>query len=144
MPDKITKEQRSKNMAAIRSVSKIESLFSKALWANGIRFRRNVRKLFGNPDIAIQKYKIVIFIDSCFWHACPIHFTRPKSNQEYWDQKILRNIKRDREVTKYYQENGWHIKRIWEHSIRKEFENTVKETVLFIHKSKSTNLKGQV
>ncbi|MBS4196450.1 very short patch repair endonuclease [Lederbergia citri] len=139
MPDKITREQRSKNMAAIRSVSKIESLFSKALWANGIRFRRNVRKLFGNPDIAIQKYKIVIFIDSCFWHACPIHFTRPKSNQEYWDKKILRNIERDREVTKYYQENGWHIKRIWEHSIRKEFENTVKETVFFIHKSKSTH-----
>ncbi len=106
MLDEISREQRSKNMVAIRSVSKIESIFSKALWNRGIRFRRNVRKLFGNPDIAIQKYKIVIFIDSCFWNGCPYHFTRPKSNQEFWDKKIQRNIKRDQEVTQYYKEKG--------------------------------------
>lgn len=134
--DKITKEQRSRNMAAIRSISKIESIFSKALWNQGIRFRRNVKKLFGNPDIAIQKYKIVIFIDSCFWHACPYHFTRPKSNQEFWDYKIQRNIERDEEVTKFYKDNGWHIKRIWEHNIKNDFEETVNGTAKFINEIK--------
>lgn len=132
MTDKITKEQRSRNMAAIRSISKIESIFSKALWSQGIRFRRNVKKLFGNPDIAIQKYKIVIFIDSCFWHACPYHFTRPKSNQDFWDNKIHRNIERDKEVTEYYKDKGWNIKRIWEHSIKNNFTETLNETVEFI------------
>ncbi|SIT87317.1 very short patch repair endonuclease [Edaphobacillus lindanitolerans] len=136
MPDKITKEQRSKNMSAIRSVSKIESEFSRALWNKGVRFRRNVRKLFGNPDISIQKYKVVIFIDSCFWHKCPIHFTRPKSNQEFWDAKITRNVKRDHEVTTFYKNNGWHIKRIWEHEVRKNFDNSVEETFKFIQHAK--------
>lgn len=89
MADIMTKEQRSKTMGAIRAQSKLENLFSKKLWNSGLRFRKNVRKLKGTPDIAIQKYKIVIFVDSCFWHGCPVHFKRPKSNQEFWDKKLL-------------------------------------------------------
>ncbi|WP_438297394.1 very short patch repair endonuclease [Sporosarcina sp. FA15] len=112
LADIISKEQRSKNMSAIKSQSKLENLFTKAIWKKGVRFRKNVRKLYGNPDVSIQKYKIVIFIDSCFWHACPIHFKMPKSNQEYWDKKLARNIERDLEVTAYYTENNWYVKRI--------------------------------
>ena len=136
MADRITKEQRRKNMAAIRSVSKLETQFSKALWKKGIRYRRNVRKLFGSPDISIEKYKVVIFIDSCFWHKCPLHFTRPKSNQEFWDKKISRNVERDKEVTNYYEENDWNIIRFWEHEVRKDFEATVSKAVEFINNAR--------
>lgn len=102
LADKITIEQRSSNMKAIKSVSKLENKVSRALREKGIRFRKNT-KLFGKPDIAIQ---IAIFIDSCFWHLCPIHYNMPKSNWNYWIKKLTRNKERDKEVNDYYKENG--------------------------------------
>lgn len=140
MADTISKEQRSKNMKAIRSQSELENLFSKYLWNQGLRFRKNVRKLKGSPDIAIQKYKIVIFVDSCFWHGCPLHFKRPKSNQEFWDKKITRNRERDKEVNEYYIQQGWNIRRIWEHEIKKNLETTIDETMKFIYAAKNEQL----
>jgi DNA mismatch endonuclease (patch repair protein) len=86
MADKITKEQRSQIMQMIKAQSNLENEVSKALWHKGIRFRKNVKSLFGNPDIAIKKYKIVIYVDSCFWHYCPEHGTIPKSNTEFWEK----------------------------------------------------------
>ncbi|WP_356948169.1 hypothetical protein [Fictibacillus fluitans] len=71
-------------MRSIKSVSKLEEIVSKELWRRGFRFRRNVKDLFGKPDFAIKKYKVVIFIDSCFWHNCPVHGHLPKTNVEYW------------------------------------------------------------
>ena len=132
MADRMTREQRSKTMGAIRAQSKLENLFSKALWRRGLRFRKNVRKLRGTPDIAIQKYRVVIFVDSCFWHGCPIHFKRPKSNQEFWDAKISRNKERDKEVDTYYIEKGWHVLRIWEHEIRQDLDETVDSALEFV------------
>ncbi|WP_434400419.1 very short patch repair endonuclease [Planococcus sp. 11815] len=132
MADRMTKEQRSRTMGKIRAQSKLENLFSKSLWHRGLRFRKNVRKLRGTPDISIQKYKIVIFVDSCFWHGCPIHYKRPKSNQEFWDTKISRNKERDAEVDAYYINQGWHVLRIWEHDIRKDLDKTVESTLEFI------------
>lgn len=73
MPDIMTPEQRRKTMSSIRAVSKLESIVASELWKKGYRFRRNTRKMMGTPDISIKKYKIVIFIDFCFWHQCPIH-----------------------------------------------------------------------
>lgn len=68
MADKIPKEIRSKNMSAIRSThTKHEDMVTKELWKRGIRFRKNTADLKGKPDISIKKYKIIIFIDSCFW-----------------------------------------------------------------------------
>lgn len=133
MTDNMSIEQRKKTMRAIRSQSNLENLFTKNLWKRGLRFRKNVKKLKGKPDIAIQKYKIIIFIDSCFWHGCPIHFTRPKSNLEYWDKKILRNKERDEEINQYYIEKGWHLKRIWEHEIKANLEAVVDETTEYIN-----------
>lgn len=138
MADNMSKEHRRKTMQSIRSQSNLENLFTKSLWKRGLRFRKNVKNLKGKPDIAIQKYKIVIFIDSCFWHACPIHFIRPKSNLEYWDKKILRNQERDKEITQYYVENGWHLKRIWEHEIKNNLESTVDETLAFINNARNS------
>lgn len=136
MTDVMTKEQRTKNMKAIKSVSKIETIVAKELWKNGIRYRRNNKKLFGKPDISIQKYKIVIFIDSCFWHQCPLHATMPKSNKEFWGKKLNRNIERDKEVNEYYLQNKWRIKRIWEHEIKNDLFKVVDELMFFIEDSK--------
>jgi len=134
MADNLTKEQRHKNMTNIRSTNtKIEKDVTKALWNLGYRFRKNVKTLPGKPDIAIQKYKIVIFLDSCFWHKCPEHFKKPKSNLEYWEPKIKRNIERDAEINQYYKDNNWHILRIWEHEIKKtNFQNTIEKIKNFI------------
>lgn len=131
MPEKITKEQRSKNMKAIKSQSMLENAITKALWRKGFRFRKNA-KMFGKPDISIKKYKIVIFIDSCFWHCCPIHGNMPKSNQEYWTKKLARNVSRDKEVNQYYQENGWKVMRIWEHEFKQDFDAAVDSIADFI------------
>ncbi len=132
-----TKEQRSKNMKAIRSKNtKMEVLVSKYLWHNGIRFRKNVKNLFGKPDIAIKKYKVVIFLDSCFWHKCPEHFIKPSTNIEFWEDKITANVARDLKVNEYYKNKGWHVLRIWEHEIKKDFENTMQKILLFIQNQK--------
>ncbi|MDQ0429416.1 DNA mismatch endonuclease (patch repair protein) [Planomicrobium stackebrandtii] len=144
MSDIMSKEQRRKTMSAIRAQSKLENMFTKRLWRHGLRFRKNVRKLCGTPDVVIQKYKVVIFVDSCFWHGCPLHFRRPKSNQEFWDKKITRNRERDKEVDKYYIEKGWNLKRIWEHEIRKDLEATVDETIEFINSAKDATKSSRV
>jgi len=134
MADMMTPEQRRKNMQAIRSISKLESIVSKELWNKGYRFRRNTKDLFGKPDISIKKYKTVIFIDSCFWHQCPIHGNMPKTNVEYWKPKLERNVERDKEVDEYYKQKGWNIKRIWEHEVKKDLEKVVTEIGDFIDK----------
>ncbi|ARC27605.1 MULTISPECIES: very short patch repair endonuclease [Bacillus cereus group] len=132
MTDMMTKEQRRKNMQAIKSISKLESIVSKELWKNGFRFRRNSKELFGKPDISIKKYRVVIFIDSCFWHQCPFHGNMPKSNTDYWSKKLGRNIERDKEVDEYYKKNNWNIKRIWEHEVKDDLERIVEEVAEFI------------
>ena len=133
MADNLTPEQRHKNMTHIKSSNtKIEKDITKALWNLGYRFRKNVKDLPGKPDIAIKKYKIVIFLDSCFWHKCPEHFKKPKSNLEYWEPKIKRNVERDAEINSYYQQKNWHILRIWEHEVKKDFDNTLLKIRNFI------------
>lgn len=137
MTDTFSKEKRSQNMKAIRSKgSSLEKIITKELWKRGFRFRKNVKKLTGCPDIVIQKYKIVIFIDSCFWHFCPIHGKIPSSNVEYWKKKLKRNKARDIEVTRYYQALGWKIYRIWEHELREDFTGSIEKISTFIIQSK--------
>lgn len=81
-------------------------------------FQRNDKSLVGCPDIVFASSKIAIFIDSCFWHGCPIHLRMPSSNQDYWRAKINHNVTRDKIVTKQLKQNGWIVIRIWEHSIK--------------------------
>lgn len=132
MADVMTQEQRKNNMRAIKARSKLEDKVSKALWNKGFRFRKNRKKLMGKPDLSIQKYQIVIFIDSCFWHQCPIHGNMPKNNQEFWQKKLTRNMERDKEVNRYYKESGWNVLRVWEHDLKKDFEGTVNAIADFI------------
>lgn len=97
--------------------SKLEIMFRKELWAKGFRYRKNVAGQFGKPDIVLSKYKTVIFIDSCFWHFCPIHGQLPKSNAQFWKNKLKNNSKRNETVNKHYSTIRWHIIRVWEHDL---------------------------
>lgn len=137
MSDNLTKDQRTKNMKAIKSKSKLEDKITKALWKRDLRFRKNVKSLAGKPDISLKKYRIVIFIDSCFFHNCPEHGNMPKSNQHYWKNKLERNKSRDREVTKYYLEKDWNILRVWEHEFKQDFEKSIDRIEQFIKETKS-------
>src|SRR5579862_7773492 len=115
MSDIVSKKKRSEIMSRIRSAdSKIEILFRKALWKKGVRYRKNSSKHFGKPDIVIEKYKTVIFVDSCFWHGCKKHCRIPKTNHDYWVNKINNNKKRDKLVNAYYKRKKWKIERVWE------------------------------
>lgn len=105
-------------MSRVRSKdSKIEVNFRKTFWKAGFRYRKNSSKYFGKPDLILPKHKTAIFIDSCFWHNCPMHGYLPKSNLGYWRKKIERNKERDKEVSKYYKKISWKIFRIWEHNL---------------------------
>lgn len=132
MSDVMSKEERSRNMRAIKSVSKLENRVTNALWHRGYRFRKNNKKLFGKPDISISKYKVVIFIDSCFWHVCPLHYNMPKNNEDFWRKKLNRNVNRDTEVNNYYKNKKWNILRIWEHDIKQDFLGTIDKIEKFI------------
>jgi len=114
----------------------MENRIAKALWHSGYRLRRNVKDLLGKPDIAIKKYKAVIFLDSCFWHGCELHCVFPKSNTEYWEWKILHNKERDRYVNEYYNNLGWHILRIWEHEFKQNNIKVVEKITIFIENAK--------
>ncbi len=141
MVDKVSREIRRKTMQAVKSThTALEDCVINELWRRGIRFRRNVKDLPGKPDIAIKKYKIVIFVDSCFWHKCPLHYREPKTNKHFWKKKICRNLERDLEINNYYEENGWHILRIWEHQIKKSFNETIIDILDFIEKSKMSEI----
>lgn len=140
MADIMTAEQRRKTMSSIRAVSKLESIVASELWRKGYRFRRNTKKMIGTPDISIKKYKVVIFIDSCFWHQCPIHGNMPKSNVEFWEKKFARNKERDQEVNEYYEEKEWNIKRVWEHEVRQDLNRVIVELGDFIDSAKKSTL----
>ncbi|CAM5786321.1 very short patch repair endonuclease [Brevibacillus borstelensis] len=138
MADVLTEEQRRKNMQAIRSVSKLEEKIAKELWKRGIRFRRNVKDLLGKPDIAIKKYKVAVFIDSCFWHACEIHGRIPNTNTVFWVEKFRKNKKRDECVNNHYLDLGWSILRIWEHEVKADFNGVVDGIADFISSAKDS------
>lgn len=121
MADTHSKEVRSKNMSHIRSTnSRPEEIVRKYLFSKGLRYRKNVRRLPGCPDIVLSKYKTVVFVNGCFWHMHDCgRFVWPKSNTEYWHQKISRNIERDKENHQLLQEQGWRVLIIWECQLKK-------------------------
>lgn len=122
MADNHSKEIRSMNMSRIRSTnSKPEEIVRKYLFAKGFRYRKNVKKLPGCPDIVLPKYKTVIFVNGCFWHKhdCP-RFVWPSSNREYWIPKIQKNVERDNLNSIELQNMGWRIITVWECELKKK------------------------
>lgn len=104
--------------------TKIEQMLSKALFHRGIRFRKNSKKIYGHPDISIEKYKIAIFCDGDFWHGWDWENRRDsiKTNREYWIPKIERNMEKDIEVNHVLSYLGYTVLRVWEHEIRNDLE----------------------
>ena len=117
MADIKTKESRSYNMSRIAGKdTKPEELVRKYLFSKGFRYRKNVRKLPGTPDVVLPKYRTVIFVNGCFWHGhegCK-YFVWPKSNAEFWRQKIETNISRDRRKEAQLRDMGWNVMIVWE------------------------------
>lgn len=101
-----------------RSNTKPELSLRSQLHARGLRYRIQL-KIDGLPrrrvDIAFPRQKVAIFVDGCFWHACPEHGTRPRTNREWWDWKLQRNKDRDTDTNRRLMELGWTVLRIWEH-----------------------------
>lgn len=127
--DRLSKEQRSKCMSAIRSKNtKPEILVRKFLFGKGFRYRINDSRLPGHPDIVLPKYKTVIFVNGCFWHGhegCP-KYTLPKTNTEFWINKIEKNKKRDITVQRELAAMGWHCIVIWQCQLK---SNVLKQTL---------------
>jgi DNA mismatch endonuclease (patch repair protein) len=147
--DNLTPEQRHKCMSHIHSSDTApEVFFRKALWKWGIRYRKNVKSLIGTPDIAIKKYKIVIFIDGDFWHGNDWkkkHFLSQEAllstYSDYWQKKIRRNIERDKKVKKYYKKTGWTILRFWTSETEKNLNKCITKTIVTINKMKDKTVK---
>lgn len=78
---------------------------------------RRDQEIFGKPDFAFKKLKMVIFVDGCFWHSCPKHATHPVNNKEFWEKKLTATQNRDHLVTKVLKKQGWNVVRIWEHEL---------------------------
>ena len=144
--DKLTKEQRSKNMQAIKNKgTKDEVLLAKKLWHIGLRYRKNDNSVFGKPDLTFKRYKIAIFIDSEFFHGkdWETEKYKIKSNREFWWPKIERNITRDIIVNQVLENAGWRVIRFWSKSMRKDI-NACVETIMHIlleEKDKKINMK---
>jgi len=124
--DVLTPEQRHKNMSRIRSKgTKPEEKVMKELKRRKIYFAKHADKITGKPDIVFRRKKVVVFIDSDFWHGHPERFVLPKTNVEYWQKKIERNRQRDIEVNEILREKGWNVIRIWEYDVKKNFEDSM-------------------
>jgi DNA mismatch endonuclease (patch repair protein) len=139
MADVHTKEQRSRNMRAIKNKNtKIETLLSKELWARGYRFRRNSKSIIGKPDISIKKYKIAVFCDSEFWHGkdWDKQIERIGTNKFFWDNKIRGNIKRDETVNEKLREQGWLVIRFWGEDIKKNLDECINKLIQEIENKK--------
>ncbi len=127
-----TTPERSKIMGKIRGKNtKPELAFRKALYAAGYRYRIDYKKLIGKPDIALKKYKTVIFIDGEYWHGYNWEERKPKikTNRDFWIAKIERNIQRDQEVNRELKRIGFTVFRFWESEVKKELTHCLQKVI---------------
>ena len=125
------KKTRSYNMSMIKGKNtKPEEIVRKYIFHNGLRYRKNDRRLPGSPDIVLPKYKTVIFVNGCFWHGhegCKF-FVVPGTNTEFWVNKIEANKKRDATKEKQLKQMGWKVIIIWECELKKDrIDNTLSQ-----------------
>ena len=130
MADNHSPEVRKYNMSRIRSKdTQPEEKVRKYLFSQGFRYRKNVKKLPGCPDIVLTKYKTVIFVQGCFWHMHDCgRFHWPATNPDYWRPKILRNVERDRKNQELLSSAGWKVLLVWECQLKPKYiQNTLEE-----------------
>lgn len=154
----MTPEQRSKNMAAIKSKdTKPEIIVRRWLWQHGFRYRLNSPRLPGHPDLVLRKYRTCVFVNGCFWHGHgvgvalnatgemidgqAVNLTNsvcckiPKTNRTFWVKKITRNMERDRETQRQLAVMGWHSITVWECELSpKHREETLRSLAFTLNK----------
>lgn len=105
-----------------------------ALHRLGLRFRKDapVRTTMRviRPDIVFTRARVAVLVDGCFWHSCPDHGTKPKSNDWYWAPKLARNVERDREVDAALSADGWQVVRVWEHEDPSDAARRIQELLV--------------
>ena len=136
--DKLSPQQRHNNMAAIHGKdTKPEMVVRRWLWGRGFRYRLNHPRLPGKPDIVMRKYRTCIFVNGCFWHGhegCR-YYTIPKTNTEFWVNKVKRNKERDVKVQHELAAMGWHCITIWECELKpKVWEKTLESLAYTLNK----------
>ncbi|WP_172915658.1 very short patch repair endonuclease [Capnocytophaga canimorsus] len=133
MSDKYSKSKRSDIMSKISGKeTKLEILVRKYLFAHGFRYRKNVKNLPGKPDIVLPKYKTIIFVNGCFWHGhknCK-KATLPKTNTEFWKEKISSNIERDKRQKQELQNRGYKVFIIWQCKLAEDFREATLSDLL--------------
>lgn len=138
MADRISQEQRSRNMAAVRSRGNntTELALKKLFRKTGITgWQRNQTISGVHPDFVFIRKRVVIFVHGCFWHGCKRHCIYPKTNKLFWNKKIEDNIRRDREVLRKMKNRGWTVLVIWEHQIKSNPEKVLIKIRGLIQKS---------
>ena len=132
MSDRISPEHRSWNMSRIKGKdTKIEVVVRQFLFSKGFRFRKNDKRFPGKPDIVLPKYKTVIFVNGCFWHMhtnCK-QARLPKTNTEFWKNKLEKNVFNDERNKKLLSQMGWKVITLWECELEKDFEETMMEVI---------------
>ncbi|MGA5079837.1 very short patch repair endonuclease [Streptomyces griseoincarnatus] len=125
---------RRRNMQAIRSRdTKPEIMIRRLVHAAGLRYRvaaRPLPDLRRTADMVFRPAKVAVFIDGCYWHGCPEHYVPPKTNSGYWSEKVVRNVKRDRETDELLTNAGWLVLRFWEHEPSDACAHKITLTVL--------------
>lgn len=125
--DVLSPKQRSYCMSQIQGKNtKPEIKLRKALWSQGIRYRIK-NKLPGKPDIVFPRFKLVVFVDGCFWHRCPKHYIKPKTRAKFWEEKISGNVERDKRNNRKLRKLGWSVVRIWEHDVKTSLNKCVEK-----------------
>ena len=128
MSDVHSKKIRSYNMSQVKGKNtKPEMLVRKFLHANGFRYKLHDKSLPGKPDIVLPKYKTIIEVQGCFWHAhknCK-YFKLPQTNIEFWKEKISKNINRDKENHKKIETLGWNLIVIWECELKPNLKDNI-------------------
>lgn len=132
MSDRLSPQQRHKCMSHIHSkATKPELVVRKWLWAHGYRYRLNVKSVPGKPDIVMRKYRTAIFVNGCFWHGhkdCKL-FVLPKTNTEFWLNKIEYNRARDQKNCDTLVNAGWQVIVLWQCQLAKDKLETTMQSV---------------
>ena len=135
-------------MAAIHSKdTKPEMIVRRGLWKRGFRYRLNYKRLPGHPDLVLRKYRTCIFVNGCFWHGHNVMYDVrckteeiiessecckiPKTNREFWVNKIFRNMKRDKEEQRKLASMGWHCITIWECELKPKVREQKLDSLAF-------------
>jgi DNA mismatch endonuclease (patch repair protein) len=93
----------------------------------------------GRPDIIFSKQRLAIFVDGCFWHGCSEHYQLPETNSEFWNNKIKKNVERDKRNDFILRDMGWNIIRIWEHELKNNLDGCLKNIKKYLFHKNNTN-----